>query len=206
MNEQEVLKNELARTLHDTVLADLLMLKRHMRGDQEMQKEEIIEAIDEIAQQLRDVCNECAPRNLHDWGLRTSLQDLLQRMEQRTGIAGALTCDVDIPNLPANVELHIFRLMQEGLNNVEKHAAASKITINIERTKEKSIRFSVVDNGKGFVPGMTQKSPDSGGMGVTGMRERAELIRCYFPVEFGVQSVPGQGTTMFIEITVPDME
>ncbi len=80
LNQQEILKNELARSLHDTVLADLLMLKRHLRGDQELSKEQILETIDEIAQQLRDICNECAPRNLHDWGLKTSLQDMLQRI------------------------------------------------------------------------------------------------------------------------------
>lgn len=100
LNQQEILKNELARSLHDTVLADLLMLKRHMRGDQELSKEEILEAIDEIAQQLRDICNECAPRNLHDWGLKTSLQDMLQRMGQRTAIDCSLSCNIDIPNLP----------------------------------------------------------------------------------------------------------
>lgn len=206
LNQQEILKNELARSLHDTVLADLLMLKRHMRGDQELSKEQILETIDEIAQQLRDICNECAPRNLHDWGLKTSLQDMLQRMGQRTAIDCSLSCTIDIPNLPDTVELNIFRMIQESLNNIEKHAKASKVSINIERVGKKSIRFTVVDNGKGFVPGENVKSLDAGGMGVSGMRERVDLIRCFFPADFGLNSTPGQGTTVFIEITLPSLD
>jgi signal transduction histidine kinase len=203
LNQQEILKNELARSLHDTVLADLLMLKRHLRGDQELSKDEILETIDEIAQQLRDICNECAPRNLHDWGLKTSLQDMLQRMGQRTAIDCSLTCDIDIPNLPDTVELNIFRLFQESLNNIEKHAKATKVSIKIERIGKNSIRFTVDDNGKGFVPGARDKTLDSGGMGVSGMRERVDLIRCFFPTEFGLHSVPGQGTTVYLVITLP---
>ncbi|HEY9679946.1 MAG TPA: ATP-binding protein [Drouetiella sp.] len=206
LNQQEILKNELARSLHDTVLADLLMLKRHLRGDQELSKEQILETIDEIAQQLRDICNECAPRNLHDWGLKTSLQDILQRMGQRTGLDCSLLCDVDIPNLPDSVELNIFRMMQECLNNVEKHAKAKKVTIRIERVDVKSIRFTVKDNGKGFEPNSSERSVDSGGMGVSGMRERVSLIRVFFPTEFKLESVPGEGTTIYLQITLPSLD
>lgn len=206
LNQQEILKNELARSLHDTVLADLLMLKRHLRGDRELSKEEILTTIDEIAQQLRDICNECAPRNLHDWGLKTSLQDMLQRMGQRTAIECSLICDVDIPNLPDVVELNIFRLIQESLNNVEKHAKASKVSITIERLGKRTIRFTLVDNGKGFVPGESVRSLDKGGMGVSGMRERVDLIRCFFPADFSLKSAPGEGTTVVLEITLPGLE
>jgi signal transduction histidine kinase len=206
LNQQEILKNELARSLHDTVLADLLMLKRHLRGDQELSKEEILETIDEIAQQLRDICNECAPRNLHDWGLKTSLQDMLQRMGQRTAIECSLTCNIDIPNLPDTVELNVFRLIQESLNNIEKHAKANKVSICIERIGKKTIRFTVIDNGKGFVPGENVRSVDTGGMGVSGMRERVDLIRCFFPADFGLKSAPGEGTTVFLEITLPGLD
>ncbi|MBS1957359.1 MAG: hypothetical protein JST89_24435 [Cyanobacteria bacterium SZAS-4] len=206
LNQQELLKNELARSLHDTVLADLLMLKRHLRGDEQLSKEQVLETIDEIAQQLRDICNECAPRNLHDWGLKTSLQDMLQRMGQRTAIDCSLTCNIDIPNLPDTVELNIFRMIQESLNNIEKHAKANKVSINIERFGTKSIRFTVTDNGKGFVPGESVKSLDSGGMGLSGMKERVALIRCFFPADFGLQSAPGEGTTVFIEITLPSSD
>jgi signal transduction histidine kinase len=206
LNQQEILKNELARSLHDTVLADLLMLKRHLRGDQELSKDEILETLDEIAQQLRDICNECAPRNLHDWGLKTSLQDMLQRMGQRTAIECSLTSNVDIPNLPDTVELNIFRLIQESLNNIEKHAKANKVTISIERFGKKTIRFTVVDNGVGFVPGENARSVDTGGMGVSGMRERVDLMRCFFPTDFGLKSAPGEGTTVFVEITLPSLQ
>ena len=97
-------------------------------------------------------------------------------------------------------------MIQESLNNIEKHAKANKVSINIERFGKTSIRFTVVDNGQGFVPGENVKSLDSGGMGVSGMRERVDLIRCFFPANFGLQSSPGEGTTVVIEITLPSLD
>ena len=133
-------------------------------------------------------------------------RQMLQRMGQRTAIDCTLSCDLDIPNLPDTVELNIFRLVQECLNNIEKHAKATTVSINIERRKDKSIRFTVTDNGKGFQPGSRDKSLDSGGMGVSGMRERVDLIRCFFPTEFGLRSAAGQGTTVHLEITLPALD
>ena len=178
------------------------MLKRHMRGDQELSKDEVIETIDEISQQLRDICNECAPRNLHDWGLKVSIQDLLNRFGQRTAIETRLVCEIEIPNLPDVVELHIFRLMQESLNNIEKHARAKEVNILIESSGEHVIRFRVVDNGQGFSQPKSSQSTDSGGMGLTGMRERAQLVRCFYPTTFSIESQPGKGTTVTLELTV----
>ncbi|HQI21141.1 MAG TPA: hypothetical protein PLW55_17445, partial [Leptospiraceae bacterium] len=68
VQQQEETKRRVARDLHDTVIADLLMLKRYMSGDRALTNEELLETLDEVVEKLRDICNDYAPRNLQDWG------------------------------------------------------------------------------------------------------------------------------------------
>ena len=70
LNQQEELKNQLARDLHDSVIADLMMLKRYLSGDRKLTTEETIEIIDETILQLRDIVNDYSPRQLQEWVLK----------------------------------------------------------------------------------------------------------------------------------------
>ncbi|HMO23943.1 MAG TPA: hypothetical protein PKC98_23505, partial [Candidatus Melainabacteria bacterium] len=80
----------------DTVIADLMMLKRYLTGDKKMNNEDIIEIVDHITMQLRDVCSDFAPRNFKEWGLAMCLRDILERMGQRTGIRTAFICEFSL--------------------------------------------------------------------------------------------------------------
>lgn len=204
VSQQEEMKYRLARELHDTIIADLMMLKRYLGGDRKLSNEETIEIVDHIVMQLRDICSDFAPRNFKEWGLKMTLKDTLDRMSERTGIQSTFTCDFEIPELPDPVGLHTYRIIQEGLNNVEKYSGASEVSLTIERPKEKTLRFRLSDNGKGFSTTDTgpRKGSDAGGMGMGGMKERADLIRCFFPTTLSVDSAPGQGSTVTIEIEV----
>ena len=88
LNQQEELKNQLARDLHDSVIADLMMLKRYLSGDRKLTTEETIEIIDETILQLRDIVNDYSPRQLQEWGLKVGVEDLLDRIERRLDLAG----------------------------------------------------------------------------------------------------------------------
>lgn len=198
------MKYRLARELHDTIIADLMMLKRYLGGDRKLSNEETIEIVDHIVMQLRDICSDFAPRNFKEWGLKMTLKDTLDRMSERTGIQSTFLCEFEIPELPDPVGLHTYRIIQEGLNNVEKYSGASEVSLLIERPKEKTLRFRLSDNGKGFSTqetGATRRTgTDVGGMGMGGMKERADLIRCFFPTSLSVDSSPGHGSTVTIEI------
>lgn len=201
VSQQEEMKTRLARDLHDTVIADLMMLKRYLSGDKKMSEEQIIEMVDHVVRQIRDICSDFAPRHLKDWGLKMCLQDLLERMSQRTGIAYQLHSDANLPDMPDPVELHIFRIIQEALNNVEKYSHASKVMARIERIDEKSLRFTLMDNGKGFDAEKPEDRPSNvGGMGMGGMKERADLIRCFYPTTLKVESQPGGGSCVTLEV------
>lgn len=205
VKQQEEMKYRLARELHDTVIADLMMLKRYLGGDKKLTLDETMEIVDHVIMQLRDVCNDFAPRNFKEWGLVMCLRDVLERMNQRTGINTSFSCEFNLPELPDPVALHIYRILQEGLNNIEKYSGATAVQVLIENPREKVLRFSLTDNGKGFdVEGeekeQEERSTDYGGLGLGGMKERADLIRCFYNTSFNLSSKPGMGSKITLEI------
>lgn len=204
LNQQEELKNQLARDLHDSVIADLMMLKRYLSGDKKLSPEETIEIVDEVVVQLRDIVNEYSPRQLQEWGLQVGIEDLLERISRRTGLTVDLTFSGELPKYPDLVSLHIFRVVQESLNNIEKHAGASAITVDIKATSHGVSTFKVTDNGSGFDAGQVRMEADgSHSMGLEGMRERVELIRCFYQCQISIESQIGQGTTVTLSISQP---
>jgi signal transduction histidine kinase len=203
VSQHEEVKHRLARDLHDTIIADLLMLRRYLAGDRKLTTEEIMQIIDDVVRQLREICNDFAPRNLHDWGLQMTLQDLAERLRLRTGIDCVFSCNATLPVLPEPVQLHIFRIVQECMNNIEKYAKASQSRIQVD-WDQKTLRFIVSDNGAGFGDKKETREDllESGGTGMQGMQERVELIRCYFPAKLTLQSVPGKGLTVSLELSL----
>lgn len=203
VHQQEETKRRVARELHDTVIADMLMLKRYMSGDRALTNDEVMETLDEIVEKLRDICNDYAPRNLQDWGLKVSIEGLLERVEERSGISCQMEIENDIPRLPELAQLHIFRIVQESLNNAEKYSSASKIAVRIEETKDGWIKFTISDNGDGYdISLLDEERSDSGGMGMTSMRQRAEIIRSLYLTELAFSSKPGDGAEVRLEVKV----
>lgn len=204
VSQQEQMKSDVARELHDSVIADLMMLKRYISGDKTLSKEETLEIIDEIVQQLRDICNDFSPRHLQDWGLETSIRGLVERVEERSGLGCELHCHCEVPVLPDLVQLHTYRIMQECLNNVEKYSMASSVAVKIE-LEDRVLSFTVEDDGQGFdleSKSAGDKHPEGGGMGMESMRQRADLIRAYYPTKLSVNSAIGKGSTVRLEIVL----
>lgn len=204
LNQREELKNQLARDLHDSVIADLMMLKRYLSGDKKLSTEETIEIVDEIVKQLRDIVNEYSPRQLQEWGLKVGIEDMLDRIEKRTGLNIDFQFEGELPNYPDLVGLHIFRVIQESMNNIEKHASATAVVVKIKANPKGKCVFSVNDNGTGFEPAKVRLEADgSHSMGLEGMRERVELIRCFYSCEIQIESQPSRGTTVTLTVAQP---
>ncbi|MBN9393660.1 MAG: hypothetical protein J0H83_00330 [Candidatus Melainabacteria bacterium] len=221
-SQEEEMKHRLARELHDTIIADLMMLKRYISGDKQMTMEQIVEIIDHVLRQLRDVCSDFAPRHLKEWGLRMCIEDLLQRMSARTGVKTSLNWLGAAPDLPDPVLIHIFRIIQEALNNVEKYSGATRVDVSVEMSASGVLKFLVADNGRGVASGADgddrdqDQDPDgdpsatgeaerdatgrSGGMGMSGMKERCDIIRCFLPANLTFDSQPGQGFKTQLEV------
>lgn len=205
LRQQEEIQASIARDLHDTVLADLMMLERRLTAEGKADKEMILETLEEISITIREICQGLVPRDLKDWGLETVLEDLVDKAAERLEADFSFSVEGDIPDLPSAVQLHIFRIVQEALNNIEKYSEARSVKVLL--TNEDSVfSITVTDDGRGFdteIQKEKQAGTNSrGGFGLPSINERLEIIRAYYPARLKLNSKEGEGTTLKLEITV----
>lgn len=149
--------------------------------------------LDEAVASTRRIASDLRPLVLDDLGLVPAVQWLVQSFTQRHGIA----CELSVE--PAGLELDepyataTFRILQESLTNVGRHARASRVDVRIAREHERVV-LTVRDDGVGFDPAQPRKSAS---FGLAGLRERAYLVEG----ELKIESSPGHGTT--IEVRIP---
>ncbi len=155
---------------------------------------------EEVVGELRDFTKALRPPVLDDLGVVTSVRRLLADFTERSGIKGQLKVLGANRRLPSDTELGVFRIAQEALRNVERHAEATRATVTITFTKDEA-RLEVDDNGVGF--SMASVSGDfttSGKLGLLSMQERAELLGG----KLEIQSSPGNGTRVTASVPVAD--
>ncbi|GAB4514906.1 MAG: hypothetical protein OHK0046_17640 [Anaerolineae bacterium] len=196
-------RSRLARDLHDSVTQQLYSLsllvegwrRLHQAGKLELSPDHLIE-IGGIAQQslkeMRLLIYELRPDTLDSEGLLDALHRRLNTVEERTGIRTRIIADTLI-NLPAPIENGLYRIAQEALNNVLKHARAEHVVIQL-REAHGTISLEIRDDGRGFDLAAAR---DTGGIGLSSMQERALQIGATLKVE----STPGVGTS--IEVILP---
>jgi len=203
---EEDLRERIAADLHDDIAQVLTALglnlahvSNHLTGES---RENLIRTVDDsckltkqLSRSVRNLMVELHPQQLEEFGLVTALRSHVEEYANRTGIEAVVNSDLDFPRLSRQKETALFRIAQEALQNIMKHATATKATI-ILSSSGGVIRLTVTDNGKGFVPKAASPLPTGSGWGLTNMRERAELIGG----RFRVHSVVGEGTTVEVEI------
>jgi signal transduction histidine kinase len=152
--------------------------------------------LDETGEQLRHLSHELRPTILDDLGLRPALEFLAQGFEQRAGLKVSVTGQLR-GRLPVGAEIAIYRIAHEALNNAVRHGGGqTTVTILLEQHAQE-IRCRIVDDGAGFDAAVLLAPGGKRGLGLLGMRERANAVggRC------DIRSVPGEGTA--IELVVP---
>jgi signal transduction histidine kinase len=139
------------------------------------------------------------PPALDNLGLRLALQAHLEEWSQRYGIDGDFhAVGVDGERFPAEVEATLYRVVQEGLTNVVKHAGATRASLLLERRKG-VLSTILEDDGRGFEVEDTLASHEKARrLGLRGMRERVDLLGG----ELEIESSPGAGTTLYVRIPV----
>ncbi len=202
LHQQEFAKSALAAELHDSVVADLLLLKREIDTRENVPSDRVSSALEEVVQSLRDICAELSSRELQNWGLLHSIGALCQRLSERSGqqIEAILPENMDV-QLPYDASLHIYRITQEVLNNALKHSEAKTLQVRISVT-EKELSAVIEDDGVGFdfIPARST-SPSSGGMGIPILKERTEMLtQLGFPAMFSLNSTRGTGTTATLTV------
>lgn len=200
LNQQEETQAAIARDLHDSVLSDILMLRRRISSEDSIESDEVAVVLDSLTEQIRDICSGLVPRDLKDWGLETVIQDLMDKIAERTEADCSFEVEGTIPDLPSTVQLHVFRIVQECLNNIEKYANAKNILVEI-KSADNLLTFKIADDGTGFDT-TEKRERDTGGFGLPGIEERVELIKAFYKTRCKIDSKPGQGTTVLLELQI----
>jgi len=187
-----------ARELHDSTLQGLgsrrvLLSSALKRGDGPQLAETVAEAVGEIdrdIEELRALIAELRPATLDQLGLRAALSDLAERVAGGAAIELSTDLSIEVGRLDSELETVVYRLVQEALTNVAKHAGARCVTLQLAE-REGRLEVLVSDDGCGFDP-----DAERGGFGLVGMRERVELVGG----ELQIESKPGSGTRMTASI------
>ncbi|HEY2543329.1 MAG TPA: GAF domain-containing protein [Gaiellaceae bacterium] len=198
---QEQERRRLARELHDETgqaLTSILLGLRTVEdaSGEEQQRaavDEVRELVRATLQDVRQLAVELRPKALDDFGLEAALERLTTGFAEQTGIALAFESMLPSGRLPAEVETALYRIVQESLTNIVKHARASSVSIVLGRKRD-SVTVVVEDDGVGFDPARTNDA----GLGLIGMRERVALVGGKLTIE----SRPGAGTTFVAEVPV----
>jgi two-component system sensor histidine kinase DegS len=199
---QEEERKRIARELHDDIAQSILLLSRQLdilitKSDSKIPKASIeeLERIENIAndayKSLQRYARDLRPSILDQMGLVAALNWLAEELGKELDIKASVKSD-PLPQLPSEVELAMFRIAQEALNNIRKHAQASSVNIRVQIISN-SLKMSIIDNGKGLSTSrLTGDLIKEGKLGVLGMEERARLIGG----SLQIKSAPGQGTTV----------
>lgn len=191
LDAQENERSELARELHDNINQVLITSRLyiehalHNKDKQEEVLKKNFEHLSAVIKELRRLSRTLMPPSLGEASLRQALQELLADMQHLSHIAIEFTFRGDQDgHLPEQLKLAVFRIVQEQLNNIIRHANASKITLNLHQT-QKQLKVEVADDGVGFKEDSVPR-----GLGLKNMISRANL----FDGRIDILSQPGSGT------------
>jgi len=194
-------KTRVARELHDELAQSLTALKMDTIWVRDNAAEspqavgpklaEMLAMLDRAVASTRRIAADLRPLMLDDLGLVPAIEWLVSNFSQRSGVATTLKADEEL-ELREPYATAVFRIVQESLVNVGKHAAATEATVSIEQVGD-AVELVVQDNGKGFVTSAPRK-PQS--LGLLGLRERAQLLKG----SFSIDSAPGEGTRVSVRI------
>jgi signal transduction histidine kinase len=198
---QEVERRRLARELHDetgqaltSILLGLAAVERSESAEAAHAAAATLrELVVETLQNVRRLAVELRPSALDDFGLEPALRRLGQTVREGGLLDVQVEARLGAQRLPADVETALYRIVQEALTNVVKHAQAQHVSIVLTR-KQGSVLVMIEDDGRGF----DLTKPSAEGLGLQGMRERVELLDGSFQVE----AAPRTGTTLIIELPV----
>lgn len=203
---QEVERSRVARELHDGVNQIIAAVKMRLQSVQEglptyqAGSREILARCDGLLarslEENRRIAHNLRPADLNNLGFSTACHNLCKECQSRSGLQ--VRCQITLPDkkrLPADVELTLFRIVQEAINNVEKYALAKTIKLQVG-CQDKHIFLKVQDDGLGFDVKKLGKSKRGHGLGLTNMRERALALggNCE------IQSSLKKGTTIIVRI------
>jgi len=201
-------RQRLSQELHDQVGQNLTALGINLNIVRSQIPEGMVEGVnlrlddslalvDQTAEQIRDVMADLRPPVLDDYGLYAALKWYGERFAWRAGIDIVVEGEDPAPRPITRIENALFRIAQEALNNVAKHAKATRVTVRVE-TDDETLRLLITDDGIGFDPVQLTEADGGRGWGLLTMTERAEAVGGLCTIE----SSPEKGATIIVEVSL----
>jgi signal transduction histidine kinase len=207
MTAQDEERRRISRELHDGLGQDLTAVKMMLGGlvqpsqlkDSTENKTiaEILSMMDSAIEQVRTMSHLLHPPLLDEMGLLSALRWYTEGFAKRSGVETVLDLPKNFPRLEPEIEMAIFKIVQESLTNVFRHAEAKRVVVQLE-DRDGCALVSIEDNGKGVGSGAEELHPDSYGIGVIGIKQRA--------AEYDGQVTlrnTGSGTRVEVKIPLP---
>jgi signal transduction histidine kinase len=204
---QEEERKRIAAELHDSlgqrlvVVKNLAMFFLRAQGD-EAARSGKLRSIEEISaeaglaiDETREISYNLRPFQLDRLGLTKAIEGIVRTASAASATSFSLELDNIDDVFPEDLRINFFRIVQESINNIVKHAHATEVRIQVKRTADQ-VLLTIRDNGRGFTPGTTKSESERGGFGLTGMAERARVLGG----EFTVQAAPGRGAVVAVGI------
>jgi PAS domain S-box-containing protein len=201
---EEIERRNINRELHDRIGPNLVALKLNLQMMRSRLSADLLrtmgaqiddaqQVLDATNRQLRNVMADLRPPALDDYGLLAALRTYAEPYAFRVGIPVNVAGEAIAPRPPLAVETALFRIAQEALNNIAKHAQARQVDVSLQADTQRIV-LTIADDGAGFDVERAAAKPD--GWGLKTMRERATAIGASFRIE----SAPGSGTRVTVEL------
>jgi signal transduction histidine kinase len=196
---QDLERQRLSRELHDGIGQSLIAIKLQLENA-ETQNYSMMRAgidsaksmIDTTIEDVRNVCNALMPAALNEFGIVSTLRALSSELGALAGFKPVFENEGSLDRMTKKSQVYLYRIAQEALNNIAKHARATQVTLKLKR-ENNIVTLQVTDNGKGFIFDPVCFAQRNG---LQNMRERTQLLQG----EFTINSEPGKGTTIFVSI------
>lgn len=208
ITEREDERKALARELHDQIIQDMLGLIYRLEEIEglantlELRKDvgSIRQGIRNLVGELRQMCSDLRPPTIDHHGLSAAIDSLANEWAERSDIQLQLEIDPALGRLPEMIELSVFRIVQEGLNNIRKHAAARHVRLSLQRTSSTNLLVRLEDDGRGLSnPTDLASLSINKHFGLVGISERVALLGG----SINIESAQGSGTILQVEIPSP---
>ncbi|PLX28289.1 MAG: hypothetical protein C0600_09980 [Ignavibacteria bacterium] len=195
---QEEERSRLAYELHDTLCQDLIVVKNRllMAIEEPDAREHVLEGVNTITASLegvRRMSRDLRPFQIDEYGISSALRGMLKRLDENTPLSIQTDIEAIDGVLDKEKEITLFRITQEGVNNILRHAEATEASVRLQR-RNGNVQLSIEDNGRGFDPAAV----GGGGFGLHGIRQRVKMLGG----SMLVASEEGAGTRLELEIPV----
>ena len=208
VNAQEDERLRLARELHDQtgqVLTNLLIRLKTIEnktGEAETRSalKNTLDIVSGTIDQIRDLSYSLRPPALEEFGLGAAVEDLIADTAKQARLDVKCECQVE-NDLPPEIAVVLYRILQEGMTNVVRHAQASRVMVQLKK-ESNMLYMRIDDDGMGFDPGKITVHEGQRHLGLISMSERAKLIGGHFEIS----SALGEGTTLEVFLPVPTLE